>query len=145
MARRFIVRPLAEADLEDAARWYEDERTGLSERFFGDVDRTFARVRERPLQFPAVAGDVRRALLHAFPYAVYFRASDDIISVLAVLPISGTLRQSKTGGGASADKWDLNLITSSARRRSAPPISLSARVRRSSFQQPTDGGLVVGR
>ena len=26
MARRFIVRPPAEADLEEAARWYEDER-----------------------------------------------------------------------------------------------------------------------
>lgn len=28
MARRFIVRPLAEADLEDAARWYQNERAG---------------------------------------------------------------------------------------------------------------------
>jgi hypothetical protein len=26
MARRFIVRPLAEADLESAARWYDDEQ-----------------------------------------------------------------------------------------------------------------------
>ena len=67
MSRRFIVRPLAEADLEDAARWYDDERAGLAERFLSDVDRTFARIRERPLQFPAVAGDVRRALLHTFP------------------------------------------------------------------------------
>ncbi len=74
MSRGFIVRPLAEADLEDAARWYEDERAGLAERFFRDVDRTFARIRERPFQFPTVAGEVRRALLHTFPYAVYFRA-----------------------------------------------------------------------
>jgi plasmid stabilization system protein ParE len=43
MSRGFIVRPLAEADLEDAAGWYEDERAGLAERFFSDVDRTFAR------------------------------------------------------------------------------------------------------
>jgi plasmid stabilization system protein ParE len=55
MSRGFIVRPLAEADLEDAARWYEDERAGLAERFFSDVDRTFARIRERPFQFPTVA------------------------------------------------------------------------------------------
>jgi hypothetical protein len=33
MAGRLIVRPLAEADLENAARWYEDECSGLSERF----------------------------------------------------------------------------------------------------------------
>ena len=75
MSRRFIVRPLAEADLEDAARWYEGERAGLAERFFSDVDRTFARIRERPLQFPSVSGNVHRALLHTFPYAVYFRVA----------------------------------------------------------------------
>jgi plasmid stabilization system protein ParE len=46
MTRKFIVRPLAEADLEDAARWYEDERAGLSERFLSDVDRTIAPIRE---------------------------------------------------------------------------------------------------
>ena len=85
MARRFIVRLFAEADLEDATRWYDDERGGLSERFLSDVDRTFARIRERPLQFPTVGGDVRRSLLHTFPYAVYFRASDEVVVVLAVL------------------------------------------------------------
>jgi plasmid stabilization system protein ParE len=85
MARQFIVRPLAEADLENAARWYDEERPGLADRFLSDVDRTFARIRERPLQFPAVAGDVRRALLHTFPYAVYIRASDEMVVVLAVL------------------------------------------------------------
>jgi plasmid stabilization system protein ParE len=85
MARRFIVRPLAEADLEDAARWYENERAGLAERFLNDVDRVFTRIRERPLQFPAIADDIRRALLQTFPYAVYFRASDEIVVVLAIL------------------------------------------------------------
>ena len=85
MTSRFIVRPLAETDLEDSARWYEDERAGLAERFLTDVDRTFARIRERPLQFPAVSGDVRRALLHTFPFAVYFRLLDEIVIVLAVL------------------------------------------------------------
>jgi len=29
MARPFIVRPLAEEDLESAARWYDYERHGL--------------------------------------------------------------------------------------------------------------------
>jgi plasmid stabilization system protein ParE len=52
MSRGFIVRPLAEADLEDAARWYDGERASLAERFLSDVDRTFALIRERPFQFP---------------------------------------------------------------------------------------------
>jgi plasmid stabilization system protein ParE len=85
MALRVILRPLAEADLEDAARWYEAERGGLAGRFLSDAGRTFSRIAERPLQFPLVAGDVRRAMLHTFPYAVYFRTSDEAVVVSAVL------------------------------------------------------------
>ena len=85
MARGFIVRPLAEADLEQAANWYDEEQVGLGSRFLSDVDQVFERIRERPQQFPAVSGDIRRALLHTFPYAVYFRQTDETIRVLAVL------------------------------------------------------------
>ena len=60
-------------------------RAGLSERFLSDVDRMIARIRERPYAFVAVSGDVRRALLHTFPYAVYFGTSDEAVVVLAVL------------------------------------------------------------
>ena len=69
MARGFIVRPLAEADLEQAARWYDEEQAGLGSRFLTDVDQVFGRIRERPQQFPVVSGDIRRALLQTFPYA----------------------------------------------------------------------------
>jgi plasmid stabilization system protein ParE len=85
MARRFIVRPLAEADIDSAAQWYETERQGLAGRFLTDLDRMFKRMAESPFQFPAISGEVRRALMHTFPYAVYFRASDEEILVLAVL------------------------------------------------------------
>jgi plasmid stabilization system protein ParE len=85
MARGFTVRPLAEADLEQAASWYDVEQAGLGSRFLGDVDQVFGRIRERPQQFPAISGDIRRALLHTFPYAVYFRDTEETIRVLAVL------------------------------------------------------------
>ena len=85
MARGLIVRPLAETDLEQAGRWYDEEQAGLSFRFLADVDQVFERIRERPQQFPAVSGDIRRALLHTFPYAVYFRETGETIRVLAVL------------------------------------------------------------
>jgi plasmid stabilization system protein ParE len=85
MARGFIVRPLAEADLEQAARWYDEEQAGLGSRFLSDVDQVFGRIGERPQQFPVVSGDIQRALLHTFPYAVYFRETNETIRVLAVL------------------------------------------------------------
>jgi hypothetical protein len=62
MSRRFIVRPLAEADLKHAAGWYDKEQVGS--RFLSDVDQVFGRIRERPQQFPEVSGDLRRATAH---------------------------------------------------------------------------------
>lgn len=85
MPRRWIVRPLAESDLESAATWYERQRTGLGSRFLDTVDQLFERVRTAPRQFPLVSGTVRRALVHTFPYAVYFRVTDDAVVVLAIL------------------------------------------------------------
>ena len=31
--RRWIVQPLAQADLDDAATWYESQQSGLGSRF----------------------------------------------------------------------------------------------------------------
>jgi hypothetical protein len=62
-----IVRPLAEADLEQAANWYDEEQPGLGSRLLGDVDQVFERIRERPQQFSVVSGEIRRALLHTLP------------------------------------------------------------------------------
>lgn len=85
MTRRSMVRPLAQAELDDAAAWYERQQSGLGLRFLTVVDHVFNRIRETPLQFPSVHADVRRALLQTFPYAVYFRENEDSVVILAVL------------------------------------------------------------
>lgn len=85
MARQWIVRPLAESDLDHAARWYNDQRPGLGLRFLDSMNQVFERIRIAPLQFPSVSPGLRRALLQTFPYAVYFRVTDEAIVVLAVL------------------------------------------------------------
>ena len=85
MARRLIVRPLAESDVDDAATWYESRQAGLGLRFVDAVDHVLERIHIAPLQFPSVHLAVRRALLQNFPYAVYFRVTNETVVVLAVL------------------------------------------------------------
>jgi hypothetical protein len=46
MTRHWIVRPLAQTDLEDAATWYERQQSGLGLRFLDALDHVFNRVRE---------------------------------------------------------------------------------------------------
>lgn len=71
-ARSFRFHPAADAELEDAAEWYEGCRSGLGSEFVGAVRRKVEDIREAPERW-AIASGVRRALVTKFPYAVVYR------------------------------------------------------------------------
>ncbi len=79
-----IVRPEAQADIQEAALWYEARRPGLGSEFTLQFDTLVERIAQNPLQFPEIGGGARRALLQRFPYAIYFvvAAFPVIIAVL---------------------------------------------------------------
>ncbi len=64
--------------------WYAARQASLGQRFSEELGATAARIVERPIAFPRVRGEIRRAVLRRFPYAVYFRIDGTIIVVLAV-------------------------------------------------------------
>jgi len=45
------IRPEAEADVVEAALWYEQQNPGLGEKFVAAVDQAIRRVIENPLAF----------------------------------------------------------------------------------------------
>jgi plasmid stabilization system protein ParE len=97
--RRLDVSSEAELELFEAALRYERERAGLGVRFEAQTAAVFARLVERPLQFPAVEGDARRALVRDFPYAVFFTFTDSVVTVLAVLHLHRHPETWKRGRG----------------------------------------------
>jgi plasmid stabilization system protein ParE len=84
VTRAAFFRPQAEAEALEARRWYEARRAGLGEEFGAEVDAAVARIVAHPLAFPRVRDETRRAVLTRFPYALYFRITDESIVVLAV-------------------------------------------------------------
>ena len=84
MTRAPVFRPEAEAEALEARSWYEARRAGLGTEFGAEVDAVVARIVDSPLGFPRVHGETRRAVLSRFPYALYFRMTDDNIVILAV-------------------------------------------------------------
>jgi plasmid stabilization system protein ParE len=84
VTRRILFRPEAEAETLETRDWYEDRRLGLGGEFREALDETIERIANNPMQFRLVRGDIRRAILNRFPYAVYFRVTDRDIVVLAV-------------------------------------------------------------
>ena len=85
MTRRLVFRPEAEAELLEARAWYEAERAGLGAIFAAAIETTVTAILQNPLAYPRVKSDTRRAPVRRFPYAVYFRALNDEILVLAVM------------------------------------------------------------
>jgi plasmid stabilization system protein ParE len=71
--------------LLEARAWYEERREGLGATFAAAVERAIERIRERPLAYPRVRGETRRAVLRRFPYGVYFQVLEDEIVVLAIM------------------------------------------------------------
>jgi plasmid stabilization system protein ParE len=84
VARDVVFRPQAEDELLEVRAWYDGRRPGLGQEFGEELGALIARIAERPLAFPAVHGETRRAVLHRFPYAIYFRLAGEVVIVLAV-------------------------------------------------------------
>src|SRR5947209_6986971 len=85
MRRRTFVRPEAQTDIREAARWYEDREFGLGLRFLREVRTSLQHIADNPLMFPVIEEDVRRSLLQKFPYSIYFVNESEAIAIIAVL------------------------------------------------------------
>ncbi len=85
MTAELLVRPVAEADVREAALWYEGKREGLGAEFTLELDALYERILQNPRQFPEIGEGARRALLRRFPYAIYFVAGEEAVIVIAVL------------------------------------------------------------
>ncbi|MCL4553908.1 MAG: type II toxin-antitoxin system RelE/ParE family toxin [Actinobacteria bacterium] len=80
-----IVRPDAEADITDAALWYETQAPGLGYDFLRSVDVCLADVAREPQRFPVIHRNMRRAILRRFPYGVFFISREGTVEVVACL------------------------------------------------------------
>ena len=80
---RVYFQPAAAAELEEAYRWYERRRRGLGDEFLQASQTVIALVAEKPLAFPLVQGDKRRAVFRRFPYSFVFRVVGDEVYVIA--------------------------------------------------------------
>ena len=79
------LRPEAESDLAQAARWYEDQKAGLGEQFLDETLRTFSTIAETPSMYAVVHRSTRRALMRRFPFAIFYQVDDFGVVVVAVL------------------------------------------------------------
>jgi plasmid stabilization system protein ParE len=84
MSLPLVFHPDVQPELNDAYRWYEQQRAGLGQDFLTALDEVFARLQQTPEAHQLIYRDVRRALPRRFPYGVYYRVHPDRVEVIAV-------------------------------------------------------------
>jgi plasmid stabilization system protein ParE len=78
----------ADAEMAEAARWYEMHRAGLGIEFLDAIDTTVAQVAEAPRMGTVVPGvpdeTIRRRPVRRFPYHVVYMELPGRLQILAI-------------------------------------------------------------
>ena len=81
---KVVFSKYAKQELDDATHFYELEFKGLGLRFKEEVKKAATRISEYPKAWSVERGDVRRCLLHKFPYKLLYSIEKDHIFIIAV-------------------------------------------------------------
>ncbi|MGH8595838.1 MAG: type II toxin-antitoxin system RelE/ParE family toxin [Gammaproteobacteria bacterium] len=85
MSLPVVYHPKVGRDLAAGFGYYEEQVEGLGEKFLIAVDSGFDVIEHYPEMFAQVHGEVRRALVSRFPYAIFYRVESKRVVVLTVL------------------------------------------------------------
>jgi plasmid stabilization system protein ParE len=80
---RLIYHPDAEAELIEAARYYEGRVSTLGAQFLDEADRAVTKILEAPGRWRILEAGVRRYSIPRFPYAIYYRDYPGHLHILA--------------------------------------------------------------
>lgn len=69
--------------MNEARDWYDSQSPGIGDQFIDALEKLIQRIATNPGQFPRVKGRQRRALLHRYPYALFFFEAADGVHVFA--------------------------------------------------------------
>jgi plasmid stabilization system protein ParE len=81
---KIIFSSLAKQEMEDATRFYELELPGLGRQFRQEVKEAALRICAYPEGWSKEKGEIRKCLLHRFPYKLLYSIEQDHIFIIAV-------------------------------------------------------------
>lgn len=87
MTLRPYFRRAARLEYDEAANWYEKQRSGLGFDFISEIERALLLACEMPQRFPRILADVRCVRVRKFPYSIYYRVRAEQLIVLSVFHV----------------------------------------------------------
>ncbi len=81
----FSFHPEASAEFEGAVSYYEERQRGLGLDLALEVESAIQNILALPEAWPLLEGDIRRCLVHRFPYGILYAVEPAGIWILAVM------------------------------------------------------------
>jgi plasmid stabilization system protein ParE len=81
---RVVFTTFAELELRDATAFYELEQLGLGRRFKEEIKKAILRMVVYPEAWSIERGEVRKCILHRFPYKILYSIEKDHLLIIAV-------------------------------------------------------------
>lgn len=79
-----IFSRLAQVELEDAAEYYDLQFLGLGKQFRAQVKQAILRIVDYPLAWSIETTDIRKCLLHKFPFKILYSIEPNHIFIIAI-------------------------------------------------------------
>lgn len=85
MVYNLIISPDAEKDTSEAYTFYENQQTGLGERFLDELALFYKKLERHPTYYSFVSEEktIRSISLKIFPYQIIYEVADDELHVFA--------------------------------------------------------------
>ena len=79
--------PDAYQDLNNATKWYENEKIGLGKRFYKSVSTMIGTLSENPFLFAVRYKGIRGALVEKFPFSIFYLVEEgqQCVHIIAIL------------------------------------------------------------
>lgn len=84
MSRLLLIHEAAEAEINEAADFYDLQSPGLGDAFLAEIERTIRSIVEFPEAAPLIQGRIRKRSIVKFPYSLVYSVRRDEIRILAV-------------------------------------------------------------
>ncbi len=75
---------LAQAELDEAFLWYEDQVVGLGYSFLEEFHHSVKLIASFPTLYEQISKDIRRCIMNRFPYGIIYGVDDNEIIIIAV-------------------------------------------------------------
>ncbi|MEE4359306.1 MAG: type II toxin-antitoxin system RelE/ParE family toxin [Desulfococcaceae bacterium] len=85
---KYIFHPDALREYSEATAHYKKISPKLGKAFVDEVEISISKIVSTPKTWMIIADDIRRYLLHRFPYGIYYTIEKDYILIVAVMHLS---------------------------------------------------------